>query len=125
MAILHVEDEVVIRELVRRALEPPGFAVVSVDGVHAAKQALADRRDLTGALLDIRLRDGNGLDLYDWIAVHHPAIARRVAFVTGSADVDVLGPLAAINCRILRKPFEITELIQIVAEWESGTDADR
>ena len=107
MAILHVEDEVVIRELVRRALEPPGFAVVSVDGVHAAKLALADRGDLTGALLDIRLRDGNGLDLYDWIAVHHPAIARRVAFVTGSADV------------------EITELIQIVAEWESGTDADR
>jgi DNA-binding NtrC family response regulator len=121
VAILHVEDEAVIREVVRRALEAPGFAVVSVDGMHAAKLALADRGDLTGALLDIRLRDGNGLDLYDWIAVHHPALARHVAFVTGSADVDLVGSLAAINnCRILRKPFEITELVQLVAEWEDA-----
>jgi DNA-binding response OmpR family regulator len=122
VAILHVEDEAVIREVVRRALEAPGFAVVSVDGVRAAKRALADRGDLTGALLDIVLGDGNGLDLYHWIVAHHPAIARRVAFVTGSADADGVGPIAALNCPILRKPFDVAELIQLVAAWEDAAD---
>jgi hypothetical protein len=75
MTVLHVEDQPVIREVVRRALEPSGFTIVSVEGVGAAKLALAERDDVTSALLAIRLRDGSGLDLYDWIGVHHPALA--------------------------------------------------
>ena len=123
MAILHVEDQVAIRDVVCRALEAHGFTVASVDGVHAAKLALANRTDLTGALLDVRLRDGSGLDLYDWITVHHPALTGRVAFLTGSANSDAFGPLVAVGCRILRKPFEIAELVRVVAEWEGAADA--
>ncbi|HET7134171.1 MAG TPA: response regulator [Gammaproteobacteria bacterium] len=123
MAILHVDDEAVIREVVCRALEAHGFVVASVDGVRTAKLALAERRDLTGALLDIRLRDGNGLDLYQWIVVHQPRLAARVAFVTGSADAEAFGPLLALGCRFLRKPFEIAELIRLAEEWEGATDA--
>ena len=121
MAILHVEDQAVIRELVRRAVEAHGFTVASVDGVHAAKLALEGRGDLTGVLLDIRLRDGSGLDLYDWITVHRPALAGRVAFLTGSADTEAFGTLAA-GCRIIHKPFEIAELVGVVAEWEGAGD---
>jgi CheY-like chemotaxis protein len=123
MTILHVEDQSVIREVVRRALEPSGFTIVSVEGVGAAKLALAERDDVTSALLDIRLRDGSGLDLYDWIGLHRPALAPRVAFLTGSADAESLEPLAAIGCPVLTKPFEIADLRRLVAEWESGADA--
>ena len=123
MAILHVEDEAVIREVVRRALEAHGYAVVSVNGVQEAKLALAERGDLVGALLDVRLRDGSGLDLYDWVAVHHPALAGRVAFVTGSAGAEAFGRLAAIGCRILEKPFEIAALLRLAEEWEGAADA--
>ena len=122
MTVLHVEDQPVIREVVRRELEPSGFTIVSVEGVGAAKLALAERDDVTSALLDIRLRDGSGLDLYDWIGVHHPALARRVAFVTGSAGAEALEPLAAIGCPVLTNPFEIADLRRLVAEWESVAD---
>ena len=123
MTVLHVEDQPVIREVVRRALEPSGFTIVSVEGVGAARLALAERDDVTSALLDIRLRDGSGLDLYDWIGLHRPALAPRVAFVTGSADAEALEPLAAIGCPVLTKPFEIADLRRLVAEWETVVDA--
>ena len=118
MAILHVEDQAVIREIVRRALEAHGFSVVSVDGVVAAKAAVMERDDLTGALVDIRLRDGSGIDLCEWIAVHRRGLAAHVAFLTGSADVEARERLAKLRCRILSKPFEITDLLALAADWE-------
>ena len=118
MAILHVEDEAVIREVVQRALEACGFAVVSANGVRAAKLALTERDDIAGVLLDVRLRDGNGLDLYDWIAVHRPDLARQVAFLTGSADAEAFEPLVMIGCPVLTKPFEIADLRRLAGEWE-------
>lgn len=123
MAILHVDDEAVIREVVSRALEAYGFTVVSVDGVRAAKAALAERDDLAGVLLDIRLRDGNGVDLYEWIALHHPRLTARVAFVTGSTDRALLGPLETRRCPIIEKPFELAELARYAAEWEDVAQA--
>ena len=63
MAILHVDDQPALREIVRQALKAFGFAVVSADGVHAAKLALDARDDFSGVLLDVRLRDGSGVEL--------------------------------------------------------------
>ena len=122
MAILHVEDQAVIREVVSRALEVHGFDVASVDGVGAAKRALEERSDIAGVLLDVRLRDGSGLELYEWIAAHYPALAGRVGFLTGSADTEAFQPLVAVGCQIIKKPFEIVELVRVVAEWEGVAD---
>jgi CheY-like chemotaxis protein len=129
MAILHVEDQAVIRDVVRRALEARGFTVVSADGVAAAKQAVLERDDLVGALLDIRLRDGNGIELYEWIAVNRPRLAACVAFVTGSTDADTQEALPRLGCPILAKPFEIADLWDLATHWErpigpSGAIAD-
>ena len=124
MAILHVEDQAVIREVVRRALEAHGFSVVSAEGVAAAKAAVMERDDLTGALLDIRLRDGSGVDLCEWIAVHRPGLAARAAFLTGSADTDERTRLAKLGCRILSKPFEIADLLGLAVEWEGVADGE-
>jgi DNA-binding response OmpR family regulator len=124
MAILHVEDQAVIRDVVRRALEAHGFSVISVEGVSAAKDAIMEHGDLTGALLDIRLRDGSGIDLCEWIAVHRPALAMRSAFVTGSADVETRERLAKLGCRILNKPFEITDLVGLAVGWEGVADVE-
>ena len=124
MAILHVEDQAVIREVVQRALESHGFSVVPAEGVAAAKAAVMERDDLAGALVDIRLRDGSGIDLCEWIAVHRPALAAHVAFLTGSAEVEARERLAKLGCRILSKPFEITDLLALAADWEGVADVD-
>jgi len=124
MAILHVEDQAVIREVVKRALEANGFSVVPAEGVAAAKAAVVERDDLKGALIDIRLRDGSGIDLCEWIAVQRPSLAVRCAFVTGSADAEARERLAKLGCRILSKPFEIADLLQLAAEWEGVADVE-
>jgi CheY-like chemotaxis protein len=124
MAILHVEDQAVIREVVQRALESHGFSVVSAEGVAAAKATVMERDDLTGALMDIRLRDGSGIDLCEWIAVHRPGLAAHSAFVTGSADAEARERLAKLGCRILTKPFEIADLLQLAADWEGVANVE-
>ena len=120
MAILHVEDQPALRQLVCQALGVFGFAVVSVEGVREAKVALAERGDVAGALLDVRLRDGSGLELYRWIAANHPGLVGRVAFVTGSADAGGSGQLAATGCPIVPKPFDLADLRRLAAEWEGA-----
>lgn len=122
MAILHVEDSESVRDVVHRALTAFGFAVVSVEGVRAAKLALAEHADIAGALLDVRLRDGSGIDLYQWIAAERPNLAPRVAFLTGSADAEAFGRLAATGCPVIRKPFEIVDLTRFAAEWVTMAD---
>jgi CheY-like chemotaxis protein len=119
VAILHVDDELAIREIVRRALFALGFEVVSVEGVSAAKLALAKRGDVAGAFLDLQLGDGNGLELYEWIGEHHPALRGRIAFVTGSADPQLFTPVLALGCPVLRKPFAIADLTRLAASWHS------
>ena len=124
MAILHVDDQPALREIVRQALKAFGFAVVSANGVGEAKLALNGRDDILGALLDVRLRDGSGVELYEWIAVNHPRLAGRVAFLTGSVDSDGNQALRATGCCILSKPFELIDLSRLAAEWEgSGSGA--
>ena len=125
MAILHVEDSESVRDVVHRALTAFGFAVVSVEGVRDATRALTERGDIAGVLLDVRLRDGNGIDLYHWLAVHRPDLAQRVAFLTGSADAEAFAPLAATGCPVVRKPFEIADLRRVAAEWQDAADGSR
>ena len=123
MAILHVDDQPALREIVCQALKAFGFSVVSAEGVHAAKLALDARDDLSGVLLDVRLRDGSGVELYEWITINHPRLAGRVAFLTGSVEPDGNRALQATGCRILSKPFEIIDLSRLAAEWEDAASA--
>ena len=123
MAILHVEDHEATRDVVRQALGSHGIAVVSADGVAAAKYALAHRPDVVGALVDLRLRDGSGLELYDWLAAHHPAVAGRVAFVCGGGT-ELSRRVTSLGRPVIEKPFELADLVRLVAEWEHLPGAD-
>ena len=125
MAILHVEDHEATRDVVRQALRTAGIAVVSADGVAAAKQALAVHADLVGALLDLQLRDGSGFELYTWLAAHRPELAAHVAFVCG-AGTELERRVTALGRPVLEKPFELADLLRLVAAWEHvpGAGAD-
>jgi CheY-like chemotaxis protein len=116
--ILHVDDELAIREVVRRVLEMSGVTVVSADGVRAAKVIVTGHHDVSGAFLDVQLEDGNGVELCEWIREHRPSLARRVAFVTSSSDPVMLEHLASLGCPVLRKPFEVADLRRLAAVWE-------
>jgi len=118
VTILHVEDHEATREVVRQALKGHGIAVVSVDGVAAAKQVLADRTDVVGALVDLRLCDGSGFELFEWLTTHRPALAARVAFVSGGGT-ELARRVAEIGRPVLEKPFDLATLVRVAAELES------
>ena len=121
MPILHVEDHESTRDVVRRALRAYGIAVLSVDGVSAAKRAIADRTDVTGALVDLRLSDGSGLELYEWLTTHRPELAARVAFVSGGGT-ELARRVATIGQPVLEKPFEMAGVVRLAAKWEGRDD---
>ena len=120
MAILHVDDHDGLRELVRRALEIHGFLVVSAPGVEEAKDALAGRDDVSGALIDVGLRDGTGMDLYTWITAHRPALASKVAFVTGDEASSHQHFMLASGCTVIEKPFALADIVGLASSWEES-----
>jgi DNA-binding NtrC family response regulator len=121
VAILHVEDHAATRDVVRQAMKAGGIFVVSVEGVAAAKQAIAAGVEVAGALVDLRLSDGSGLELYEWLAAHHPALAARVAFVSGGG-AEIARRVAATGRPVFEKPFELADLVRLATRWENGSD---
>ena len=64
--ILIVEDDMTFSVMLQTWLTKKGFSVSSVAGVLAAKKSLAAGKvDL--ALCDLRLPDGEGIDLLEWL----------------------------------------------------------
>ncbi|PKM98882.1 MAG: DNA-binding response regulator [Elusimicrobia bacterium HGW-Elusimicrobia-3] len=61
-SILVVEDHAETREMLKAALEDAGFRVACAGGVAAAQEYLAGNRPRM-LILDIRLPDGNGLEI--------------------------------------------------------------
>ena len=121
MAILHVEDHEATRDVIRMALKARGIPVISADSVASATRALAERSDdIAGALVDVHLRDGSGIEFYDWLVEHHPTIAPCVAFVTGGGPLSVQAN--ATGRLVLEKPFELGDVVRLAVDWESKSE---
>ena len=114
--ILVVEDEPAICELCRRVLTGEGFEVdIAVNG-KVAQDMIEDKKyDLF--LIDIRLPEMDGKELYKWIHDVHLELINRVIFTTGSViggDIQTFLEQTAKPC--LDKPFTPDELQTIVRE---------
>jgi two-component system NtrC family sensor kinase len=114
--VLVVDDDSEIAELLREILDLAGHEVDVADSGESALRRLADARyDLV--LSDIRMPGMDGTALYDILCRQHPALATRLAFVTG----DILAPKVAEflkRTRIphLAKPFQPRQVTELVAE---------
>ena len=74
------DDEPFLRRL-SRAMEKRGFEVTAVDSVAAGRAAVADSRPPAYAVVDLRLEDGNGLDLVGVLRARRPDA--RIVVLTG------------------------------------------
>jgi len=112
--VLLVEDDEVVRELVRRGLERAGFRVIAVgsaeEGLVVADQY---RNQIDVMVMDIMLPDSWGTRLAVDVRTLHPEVG--VVYVSGFADEDpVLGAGLTELKPFLQKPFAISELIDAV-----------
>jgi CheY-like chemotaxis protein len=127
--VLHVEDEMPNRALLRavmgRASEPTvnGAVILDAPDLAAARRILGiERVDLV--LLDVRLPDGNGLDLARDIATL-PAPRPEVIILSASVlPSEREAALATGASRFLEKPYVPSELISVIAASLGNRAAD-
>ena len=116
-SILIVEDEKPISDLCRRVLGSQGIEVGIADNGKAAQDMIKKERLFDLLLIDIRLPEMNGMELYDWLKEKHPLMANRVIFTTGSVlGQDTLNFLTKSGRPFLLKPFTADELIAMLGK---------
>ncbi len=112
--ILVVDDEPVIVQILKRVLTDEGY---EVDSTGKAEEALKLIRsgEYACILLDIKIPDMSGIDLYRHLAETDKSLAQRIIFVTG----DIMGAdtgdfFFRTGAAYVTKPFNINEIIKEV-----------
>lgn len=82
--ILVVEDDEVHRDTLARALRRAGFAVQTAAGVAQAESSARGRQP-AGAVVDLRLGDGDGLDVVRMLSLRAPQC--RTIVLTGYGSI--------------------------------------
>ncbi len=110
--VLIAEDEALLREVLQRALEREGYRVLGAGSAETAYELLASQ-PADAVLLDVRLPTMSGLALYLAIVNRWPALAGRIAIMTGDAEAEEVRAWLERNpCTVLRKPFNLREIFE-------------
>jgi two-component system response regulator PilR (NtrC family) len=126
--VLVVDDEPDLVELVALTLSRMGLDSVGAGDVANAQRLLKSQHvDL--CLTDMRLPDGDGLDLVAWIAEHRPSVPCAVITAHGNVEAAVRA-LKAGAFDFVSKPLDLGVLRKLVASAvklgdRSGSDATR
>jgi two-component system cell cycle response regulator DivK len=114
--ILLVEDDEFSRKLVRTVLGKKGYEIRETDAVEAARSMLSQLRP-AAVLLDIRLKDGSGLDLARYIRAE-PRLSRvPILAITAQALKGDEQRILEAGCdSYLSKPIDTRALPRVVGE---------
>jgi two-component system NtrC family sensor kinase len=112
--ILLVDDESGIRRSVSRFLGRYGFHVVDAANGHAAIAALA-AGSFDAIISDLRMPGLSGEEFYAEVKRQYPAMVSRMMFTSGDVSEDATRKfLNASGCPALQKPYELSELVQVL-----------
>jgi DNA-binding response OmpR family regulator len=119
---LVVDDDPGLQGLFLTLLSRQGFAVDSAPNGRVAFDCLR-RNSYSVILLDLMMPEVNGLELLERLERESPALLRRVIVITGAAqplvdEVDVSRIWA-----LMRKPFDIEDLVTQLRGCAQGPDA--
>ncbi len=122
--ILVVEDEDAVRELVVEVLKMAGYRVSSAGTLSEARELCQKNQPWFDMLLaDVVLPDGTGVELALELREQNPEL--RVLFSTGYTKVKALESLEDQSFyHLLRKPFSVADLLDIVASSFYGDEPD-
>jgi DNA-binding NtrC family response regulator len=117
--VLVVDNDEVVLVLISHILTRQSYTVRTTADAFSAEQLLQDG-PWDAVLLDLKMPQG-GVALIRRLAERDPAILRKIIVVTGAIDearkvADL--PLHAI----LRKPFELNSLVDVVRSCVDGDD---
>jgi two-component system NtrC family sensor kinase len=113
--VLLVDDEVGIRRSVGRFLRHYGYQVTDVPSAQAALNALASGR-YDAVISDLRMPGLSGEEFYARLRREFPEMAERIVFTSGDMmREETQRFLAASGRPSLEKPYELSELVRVLA----------
>ncbi len=116
--ILLLDDEPAICKALSLALTRAGYRVsASTSGDHGLEIIKSERVDLL--IIDLRVPDMRGDTFFELAAAIQPHLRTRSLFTTGDITERAQELIEACNCPMLRKPFDLKELIDWVRRMQS------
>ncbi len=116
--VLVLDDDAPLRTRLGRALEQRGFEVALVGSVAEASQSVRDRPPAF-AVLDMRLEDGNGLQVVEVIQAVRPEA--RVVMLTGYGNIaTAVAAVKAGAVDYLPKPADADDVARALLAAREG-----
>ena len=118
--VLLVEDDAEVATLVEEMLRTIGYDVVHARSAKAALGALADGRRIDLVFSDVMMPGGtNGIELAKEVRRRRPGVP--IVLSSGFAE-SVAGEAHALAIPLLRKPYRVDELRQVVQSQLAASD---
>lgn len=117
MPVLIVEDDAQLRKLLEALMAKKGFVAESVDRGDVALKAIVSGR-YTAIILDLMLPGMTGFEILDRLHATHPHLLKRIVVLTAVSQATLRATLPHHEAlwHLMRKPFDIDELIVEVKE---------
>ena len=110
--VLVIEDEENIRLMIRRFLLQQGFEVeTAIDGQDAIDHLSDDGYD--AVVLDLMMPRVSGIGVLHYLDGADPSMIARTVIATAYPGAVANSDLKRV-CRVIRKPFELTDLLEAV-----------
>lgn len=117
--ILLIDDEDQVRRLCQTVLEAGGHRVLPADGGRHGLQ-VSDQQDLDLALVDMFMSGMDGLEVIEQLHLTQPK-CKIIVMSGGSSREDVFKAAMQVGAHaMLKKPFELQELLDAVSEQLMG-----
>ncbi|HEV7489116.1 MAG TPA: response regulator [Thermoanaerobaculia bacterium] len=123
--ILIIDDDPGIRGLLAVVLQRKGFECdLALDGAEAEKKLRIN--DYDAILLDLMLPRLNGFELIRFLKAERRSLLERVIVVTAVAEITLRDfDDQKLICALLRKPFDLHQLIETVTKCAETAIAQR
>ena len=123
LSVLLVEDEILILEIVRDALEQAGFRVQAVPSGFAALEHMSEGvAELAGLVTDIRL--GEGPDGWD-LARHARRSRPDMPVIYMTADSAADWPVEGVpRSQLVQKPFAVSQIVTALSAMLTQAETD-
>jgi DNA-binding NtrC family response regulator len=111
--VLIVDDEPAISKALATALTRAGFRVSTALSGETAMTVVRGQ-EVDALVVDLRIGDLRGDALFELAAATQPHLRKKTLFTTGDISERAQELIEATGCPLLRKPFELKEMIDWV-----------
>lgn len=113
--VMVVDDDRAVSRSVSRFLEKAGYHVVEAWSGRAAMARITGGRLPDMVITDLKMLDGSGSWLLEQMEAYFPELVRRTLVITGeTAQERAAEVVRRTGCPVLRKPFELHALLDLV-----------